>query len=77
MPIGAPDGALRVGNALWTWGDKTIIDGIMVNGTARAIGMFAGFARKMQTGFIYTYAFTMILGVFALLTYLLFYMRSI
>jgi hypothetical protein len=31
----------------------------------------------MQTGYIYTYAFTMILGVFALLTYLLFYMRSI
>jgi NADH-quinone oxidoreductase subunit L len=71
------DGALKVGNGLWAWGDKTIIDGIMVNGTARAIGMFAGFARKMQTGFIYTYAFTMILGVFALLTYLLFYMRSI
>jgi NADH-quinone oxidoreductase subunit L len=70
-------GARKVGTGLWAWGDKTIIDGIMVNGTARAIGAFAAFARRMQTGFIYTYAFTMILGVFALLTYLLFYMRAI
>jgi len=70
-------GARKVCTGLWAWGDKTIIDGIMVNGTARAIGAFAAFARRMQTGFIYTYAFTMILGVFALLTYLLFYMRAI
>ncbi|HEX4331975.1 MAG TPA: NADH-quinone oxidoreductase subunit L [Usitatibacter sp.] len=70
-------GARKVGTGLWAWGDKTIIDGIMVNGTARAIGMFAAFARKMQTGYIYTYAFTMILGVFALLTFFLFYVRAL
>ena len=64
-------GALRVGTGLWSWGDKTIIDGIMVNGTARLIGWFAGVARGMQTGYIYHYAFTMIVGVFGLLTYLL------
>jgi NADH-quinone oxidoreductase subunit L len=70
-------GARKVGTGLWAWGDKTIIDGIMVNGTAKAIGMFAGVARNMQTGYIYTYAFTMILGVFAFLTYFLFYMGKI
>ncbi|HXF80411.1 MAG TPA: NADH-quinone oxidoreductase subunit L, partial [Usitatibacter sp.] len=70
-------GARKVGTGLWAWGDKTIIDGIMVNGTARAIGVFAAFARKMQTGYIYTYAFTMILGVFALLTYFLLYMGTL
>ncbi len=70
-------GARKLGSGLWTWGDKTIIDGIMVNGTARAIGMFAGAARNMQTGYIYTYAFTMILGVFAFLTFFLFYMGKI
>jgi NADH-quinone oxidoreductase subunit L len=70
-------GARKVGRGLWAWGDKTIIDGIMVNGTARLIGAFAGFARQMQTGFIYTYAFTMILGVFAFLTFFMFYMRTI
>jgi NADH-quinone oxidoreductase subunit L len=70
-------GARKVGAGLWAWGDRTIIDGIMVNGTARAIGLFAAFARKMQTGYIYTYAFTMILGVFGLLTFFLFYMRGL
>ncbi|MDQ3026076.1 MAG: NADH-quinone oxidoreductase subunit L [Pseudomonadota bacterium] len=64
-------GARRLGTGLWSWGDKTIIDGIMVNGTARLIGWFAGVARGMQTGYIYHYAFTMILGVFGLLTFLL------
>ena len=62
---------------LWAWGDKTIIDGIMVNGTARLIGAFAGFARRMQTGYIYTYAFSMILGVAAFLTFFLFYVRKL
>ena len=62
-------GARRIGTGLWAWGDKTIIDGIMVNGTARLIGWFAGVARRTQTGYIYHYAFTMILGVFAILTW--------
>jgi NADH-quinone oxidoreductase subunit L len=62
-------GARKVGTGLAKWGDKTIIDGIMVNGTARLIGWFAGRARRMQTGFVYHYAFTMILGVFAILTW--------
>jgi NADH-quinone oxidoreductase subunit L len=62
-------GARRVGTGLWAWGDRTIIDGIMVNGTARLIGWFAGVARRMQTGYIYHYAFTMILGVFGILTW--------
>jgi NADH-quinone oxidoreductase subunit L len=70
-------GARKVGTGLWGWGDKTIIDGIMVNGTAHLIGAFAGLARKMQTGYIYTYAFTMILGVFAFLTFFLFYVGNL
>ena len=63
-------GARRLGTGLWSWGDKTIIDGIMVNGTARLIGWFAGRARGVQTGYIYHYAFAMILGVFAILTWI-------
>ena len=62
-------GARKVGTGLWSWGDKTIIDGIMVNGTARLIGWFAGRARRMQTGYIYHYAFTMIFSVAALLAF--------
>jgi NADH-quinone oxidoreductase subunit L len=63
-------GARRLGTGLWAWGDRTIIDGIMVNGTARLIGWFAGVARRAQTGFIYHYAFTMIFSVAALLAFL-------
>jgi NADH-quinone oxidoreductase subunit L len=62
-------GGLRaLGNRLWRWGDVTVIDGIMVNGTAKLIGWFSGVARKLQTGYVYHYAFTMIFGVFALLS---------
>jgi len=69
-------GARTVGGGLWKWGDRTIIDGIMVNGTARLIGWFAGVARKLQTGYIYTYAFTMIFGVFALLSFFWLFLRK-
>jgi NADH-quinone oxidoreductase subunit L len=63
-------GARKLGRGLWQWGDRTIIDGIMVNGTAKAIGWFAGVARRAQTGYIYHYAFTMIIGAFGLLTWM-------
>jgi NADH-quinone oxidoreductase subunit L len=61
-------GARGLGAALSKWGDRTLIDGIMVNGTARLVGWFAALARRVQTGYVYHYAFTMIIGVFALLT---------
>ncbi len=61
-------GARKIGNALWKFGDVTIIDGIMVDGTAKVIGWFAGAARVIQSGYLYTYAFWMILGVFGLLS---------
>ncbi len=61
-------GARRLGTGLWTWGDRTFIDGILVNGTARLVGAFAALARRLQTGYVYHYAFSMILGLFALIT---------
>lgn len=70
-------GARRLGTGLWAWGDKTVIDGIMVNGSARLIGWFAGVARRMQTGYVYHYAFSMILGLLALLTYFWLYLQRL
>ena len=61
-------GALRVGGFLWRYGDVKLIDGLMVNGSARLIGWFSGVLRWLQSGFIYHYAFSMIIGVFVLLT---------
>jgi len=70
-------GARKLGTGLWAWGDKTIIDGIMVNGTARLIGWFARFARRAQTGFVYHYAFGMIFGVVALLSFFWLYLARL
>jgi NADH-quinone oxidoreductase subunit L len=61
-------GARRIGDGLWKFGDVKLIDGLMVNGTARLVGWFAAIVRRVQTGFVYHYAFTMIIGVFGLLT---------
>ena len=66
-------GVRRFGNGLWRFGDVTVIDGLMVNGSASLIGWFAGLVRLVQSGFIYHYAFFMIIGVSVLLTYFIFF----
>ena len=66
-------GVRKFGTGLWRWGDVTVIDGLMVNGTAKLIGWVAGVVRWLQSGFIYHYAFVMIIGVSVLLTWFLFF----
>jgi len=61
-------GSRLVGRGLWKGGDQTLIDGIAVNGSARLVARFAGVVRQLQSGHIYQYAFSMIIGVFVLLT---------
>ncbi len=61
-------GARGLGNGLWRLGDVAIIDGVFVDGGAKLVGWIATWVRRFQTGFIYHYAFTMIIGVFGLLT---------
>jgi len=60
-------GAVAIGRGLWKEGDVVVIDGI-VNGSARFIGWFAGVIRFLQSGYIYHYAFAMIIGMLGLLT---------
>jgi len=64
-------GARGLGSGLSTIGDRALIDGLVVNGTARVIGWFAVLSRGFQTGYIYHYAFTMILAIAIYLGYLL------
>jgi NADH-quinone oxidoreductase subunit L len=66
-------GVRKFGTGLWRWGDVTVIDGVMVNGSAKLVGWFAGVVRWLQSGFIYHYAFVMIIGVSVLLTWFLFF----
>jgi NADH-quinone oxidoreductase subunit L len=65
-------GARGIGQLLWRIGDVVLIDGLVVNGSAKVVGWFAGVARQVQTGYLYTYAFAMILGLLAMLSWLLF-----
>ena len=59
----------RIGRLFWKNGDEGAIDGIMVNGTANLIGWISGKLRYIQSGYLYHYAFTMILGLVGLLTF--------
>jgi NADH-quinone oxidoreductase subunit L len=62
-------GARLVGSRLWRWGDVAAIDGLLVNGSARMVGLVASFSRLLQSGYIYHYAFAMIIGVALLATW--------
>jgi NADH-quinone oxidoreductase subunit L len=62
-------GARLLGVGLWKGGDEAVIDGAMVNGSARGVAWVAGVVRWFQTGYIYHYAFSMLLGVIVLMTY--------
>ncbi len=62
-------GARAVGGVFWRIGEVKIIDGFFVNGTANLVGWFATVVRKWQSGYIYHYAFAMIIGLFALVTW--------
>ena len=48
-----------------------VIDGTLVNGSAATVGWLSGIARRVQTGFLYTYAFWMVIGLAALLGWFL------
>ncbi|MCK6373490.1 MAG: NADH-quinone oxidoreductase subunit L [Zoogloea sp.] len=62
-------GARLLGKGLWKIGDQTLIDGMVVNGSAKTVGLIAQLSRLFQSGHIYQYAFSMIIGVFVLLTF--------
>ena len=64
-------GARLIGKGLWNIGDKNLIDGAIVNGSAKLIDWSSRLLRKIQTGYIYHYAFIMILGVLGFLIYLM------
>ena len=61
--------ARALGVGLWKGGDAGLIDGLIINGSARAVGGVAGLVRRVQTGYLYWYALVMILGVMGLMTW--------
>jgi len=63
--------ARGIGRLFWKGGDEILIDGVVVNGSARGIGLIATVVRHVQSGYLYHYAFAMIIGLSALLAWLL------
>ena len=64
-------GARRIGNGLSAVGDLRVIDGWVVNGAARFVGLASSVTRHLQTGYLYHYAFAMIVGVLVAVTWIL------
>ena len=62
-------GARLLGGSLWRRGDQTVIDGVIINGSVRLIERLSRLVRAFQSGYIYHYAFAMLIGVFALVTW--------
>jgi len=60
-------GARMLGRGLWKGGDQYLIDGLIVNGSARVVGWLSRMSRLIQNGMIYQYAFWIIIGVVLLL----------
>jgi NADH-quinone oxidoreductase subunit L len=61
-------GARLLGTVLWKGGDVRLIDGLAVNGSARVVGWVASVSRLLQSGYIYHYAFGMIIGLLVMVT---------
>jgi len=66
-------GSRGLGKFLWLAGDRGLIDGLAVNGSAYSVGRLAAIVRHLQTGYLYHYAIVMILGLLLLLTWFVFY----
>ena len=64
-------GSRRLGRLFWKAGDEFLIDGGLVNGSAGLVGALAGVLRRLQTGYLYSYAFWMVIGLAALLGWFL------
>ncbi|MDT8311826.1 MAG: NADH-quinone oxidoreductase subunit L [Methylophaga sp.] len=62
-------GSRGLGGLLWKIGDTWLIDGLVINGSARLIGLVSRVGRQVQSGYLYHYAFVMMIGVWLLLTW--------
>jgi len=64
-------GSRLLGRVFWKAGDQAVIDGAMVNGSANLVAALSGLIRRVQTGYLYSYAFWMMIGLAALLAWFL------
>jgi len=60
-------GGVKLGQGFWKFADAGLIDGVMVNGSVSVVHRMAATVRRLQSGYLYHYAFAMILGLIVLL----------
>jgi len=60
-------GGVKLGRAFWKGGDRAVLDGVMIDGSASVVERSSRVFRRLQTGFLYHYAFAMIVGLILLL----------
>jgi NADH-quinone oxidoreductase subunit L len=60
-----------IGFGLWKGGDQALIDGALVNGSAATVSWFGSVIRRVQNGYLYSYAFWMVIGLAVLLAWFL------
>ena len=65
-------GARGIGKVFWRLGDEILIDGALVNGTAKSVGWFSRVMRRIQSGYLYHYAFAMIIGLSLMVAWLVY-----
>ena len=61
-------GVRKIGYFLFQFGDIKMIDGVLVNGSARSVRIFSNMIRHIQSGYLYHYAFAIIIGLLLLLS---------
>jgi len=61
----------EIGVGLWKGGDQGLIDGVLVDGTAEGVTWFGALLRRVQSGYLYSYAFWMVIGLAVLLGWFL------
>jgi NADH-quinone oxidoreductase subunit L len=67
--------ARGLGTGLWRGGDEALIDGAVVNGSWKVVGRVSSVIRWVQSGYIYHYAFAMLMGIFILMSYFVWFNR--
>jgi NADH-quinone oxidoreductase subunit L len=63
--------ARGLGFTLWKAGDEVLIDGALVNGSAATVSWFGSIVRRVQNGYLYAYAFWMVIGLAVMLGWFL------
>lgn len=66
-------GSIYLGTGLWAAGERMLIDGLLVNGSATLVNRCSRLVRLVQTGYLYHYAFAMVLGILLMMTWFLFF----